>query len=432
MALSGCNGGGNDNNITPSQDNSNDSSHIVDGNHNNSQNGGNTGGNTGGNAGGNTGGNTSGNTGGNTSGNTGGDTGGNTGGDTGGNTGGDTGGNTGGDTGGNTGGNTGGDTGGNTGGDTGGNTGGDKDAIKDGHLVFAEELPTLANVKYTAAAADSQNIYLAVATTPTEAKVVVYNKNTKQFDSKLEIKSTSARPYRQITSLDVNNGKLYVVSNAYNRVDVYNAKDMTFIAALGTGNLFDKAPTGLRRPIAVAANNNYVFVTSFCNYVDVYKTSDIKSSDSLKIKQYSHLNLPVECKDECSTRNITMAIVDNKLLVNVPSEGKKLLSYDIASLRSKPDVENCTTACIQPSSVSDNFYSSIAHNSNSPYLMTYKDAAISVYEANSFDVTTSKSLITAKEDDKKKSFGMLVNIANDNDNVIAIKKSSVQLDTYTK
>ncbi|RVT36170.1 hypothetical protein ENC20_05285 [Acinetobacter indicus] len=147
---------------------------------------------------------------------------------------------------------------------------------------------------------------LYVANDSAEASILRYDLKAKRVLSSIHAQNISGigRPWNRLFDLSVHNDRLHAASYSSNRVDVFDlgSGEPQFLMSLGTGSWSgDQHNTVVVHPMSVAANDQYVFATDTHSRINVWKQSEISSTNHLKAKKYARLSLP-NCGYNCSAR----------------------------------------------------------------------------------------------------------------------------------
>lgn len=149
--------------------------------------------------------------------------------------------------------------------------------------------------------------------------------------------------YKSITDVYIKDNLLFVTSILDNRVDVYSLDNGNIILSLGDGGQNAFNTTSLPNPKSVVMNDEYVFVSSYGNLINVYKRSDLKKENHLKCTKYAFLRLGEKNEDPSSTTkpstisldrksNAYMEIIDDTLFLS-EEDNTKVFLFNIFNIK---------------------------------------------------------------------------------------------------
>lgn len=196
--------------------------------------------------------------------------------------------------------------------------------------LTAEDL-NLSSWNPQAIAVHDDVIYIANDQNP--ASVLRYDQRNKQVLQPIQGKNITGigSAWNRMYDLNIHKDRLFTASLSSNRVDVFDlsSREPQLIMSLGTASWTgDQENFAIVHPIAVAANDSFVFVADTHNRINVWKQNDVVAGNHLKAKKYARLSLP-GCGG--TTCNVRLETIDDLLYASY-SNGQTLV-YDVSRIR---------------------------------------------------------------------------------------------------
>lgn len=200
----------------------------------------------------------------------------------------------------------------------------------------------------------SNNILYIGDSYPT-VQILRYDLINKRVLPKIILKNSNpngrAIVWKDLTDIYLDGQRLYVANGVDQRVDVFHLQGNTaeFIMSLGTGTSNANIETlGLNYPMAVLANQDYVFVADQNNQISVWAQNSIQNSNDLTAQKQARLSLP-NCMRGCMAR---MELLNGQLYV-ATNTGHSYV-YDLADIQAAANGADRTRQLIQASKVQEN------------------------------------------------------------------------------
>ena len=176
-------------------------------------------------------------------------------------------------------------------------------------------------------------------------QVLRYDLKTNKVLTKINLRSLE-KTWTDLTDIHVAGNRLYVSNGVDQRVDVFllNGHTAEFIMSLGTGTSHvDQTTLGLTYPMAVIANQDYVFVADQQNQISVWKQTDVIATQNRQAQKIARFSLP-NCMKGCMIR---LELVGNQLYA-ATNQGNSYI-YDVRDI-ARADVQTL----IQPQKTQTN------------------------------------------------------------------------------
>lgn len=225
-------------------------------------------------------------------------------------------------------------------------------------------------------------IYVANDQNP--ASVLRYDLKNKQPMQPLQGNSITGinTAWNRMYDLNIHENRLYTASLSSNRVDVFDisSSEPQFIMSMGTGSWSgDQENLALVHPVAVAANDQFVFVADTHNRINVWKQSDVVSSNHLKARKFARLSLPNCGSIYC---NVRLETIDDLLYASF--DNGQTLAYDVSDIR-----EGATGTEVAAKKQADNIANVFSYADDGHVYASRANGKVDQFDLNQFKATTN-------------------------------------------
>ena len=179
----------------------------------------------------------------------------------------------------------------------------------------------------------TKNDILYIGNDSETANILRYDLNSKAVLPTIQPEKMQGigQSWNRLTDISIYHDRLYSASLSSNRVDIIDiaSGEPKFIMALGTGSWAgDQENFAIVHPLSVAANDQYVFVADTQNRINVWKQSDIVSSNTLKAKKHARLSLP-----NCGTIDCAVRLETVGDLLYASFNNGQVYIYDVSTIQ---------------------------------------------------------------------------------------------------